>query len=298
MRARRLDQSAARWPLQIHTSTAYGHVGLDNSVTATRALQLLYSGAALVLLPWIVILAIVQPRSSPGSGFRVIVAVTSSALILGTVAMLVAWWRRSAATPVCAAAVATGSLTTAWFHVVSGTAASARGATIWSLIVLVPLGLVSGWIAVRTDRPGGAAIRSHTAAALCTALALTMLIGVGPLVAHTPVRHEAGHLKLLWVGLDLAEFASLARTAVALWRGRHPVLPAACAGALVTCDAWFGLASSTERGNALAMAGIELALAVISFLLAWTSAHSARIGASDHATQRHHRIDSPHNASE
>jgi hypothetical protein len=287
-RAARFAEPTIQGVIQVDASTHGGLVGLDDCVTRARALQLLYSGAALVLVPWIVILAIIQPQSGPGSGFRVIVAATSGALIAGTIITLVAWRRGSQATPVFAAAVATATLTTVWFHVVSGTAASVRGATIWSLIVLVPLGLVSGWIAVHTVRPGGAAVRSRIAIGLCAALALLMIIGIGPLVAHTPDRHEASHLKLLWIGLDLAEFTALASTAVTLWRGRRPVLPAACAGALVTCDAWFGLASATERGNALAMAVVELARAAISYRLAWTSAHSALAGPAERAIPTRH----------
>jgi hypothetical protein len=121
-------------------------------VTSARAMQLLYSVCALALVPWIVILAVIQPPSGPGNGFRVIVAVTASALVLGTIITLLLWRRRSPAT------------------------------TVWA-------------------------------------------------------------------------------EAVTLWRGRPPVLPAACAGALVVSAVWFGLASATARDNALAIAVLELAWA-------------------------------------
>ena len=48
------------------------------------------------------------------------------------------------------------------------------------------------------------------------------------------------------------------------------MIAASSCGTLLICDAGFNLASATDRASAVAMAGIELPLAALSFWIAVT----------------------------
>ena len=75
------------------------------------------------------------------------------------------------------------------------------------------------------------------------------------------------HYDLAWVGFDIALAAALGLTARAAFRGSHLLAPlAAAAGAMLVCDAWFDIVTSThgERLEAILEAVFaELPLAAI-----------------------------------
>jgi len=101
-------------------------------------------------------------------------------------------------------------------------------------------------------------------------LLLTPWIAV--LAVSLPPRYQAGHWRAAWIGLDLALLAGLALTAWAAWRRRQiVVLLAASTATLLTCDAWFDLATaSTPYDLAISAASAllaELPLAVALFAL-------------------------------
>jgi len=82
-----------------------------------------------------------------------------------------------------------------------------------------------------------------------------------------PSRHVTFHYDLAWVGFDIALAAVLGLTARAAFRGSHLLAPlAAATGAMLVCDAWFDIVTSTpgERLEAILEAAFaELPLAAI-----------------------------------
>jgi hypothetical protein len=61
-----------------------------------------------------------------------------------------------------------------------------------------------------------------------------------------PSRHVSRHYDLAWVGFDIALAAALGLTARAVFRGSYRLAPlAAATGAMLVCDAWFDIVTST-----------------------------------------------------
>jgi len=87
-----------------------------------------------------------------------------------------------------------------------------------------------------------------------------------------PSRHESRHYDVAWVGFDIALGAMIAVTAYFGWR-RSPLLRvfAGATAAMLVCDAWFDIVTSTpsERLEAVLRAGIaELPLAALCAFVA------------------------------
>jgi hypothetical protein len=82
-----------------------------------------------------------------------------------------------------------------------------------------------------------------------------------------PSRHLTAHYDLAWVGFDVALVCMFALTASAGYRGSRLLVPfAAATCALLVCDAWFDVVTSTpgERLEAGLEAGLaELPLAAL-----------------------------------
>ncbi len=83
-----------------------------------------------------------------------------------------------------------------------------------------------------------------------------------------PSRHVSRHYDIAWVGFDVALAASFALTARAAYRGSPLLTPfAAATCAMLLCDAWFDIVTSTpgERLEAVLQAVFaELPLAALS----------------------------------
>ncbi len=88
-----------------------------------------------------------------------------------------------------------------------------------------------------------------------------------------PSRHVSHHYDLAWVGFDVALAAIMALTARAVFRGSRLLAPlAAATGAMLLCDAWFDIVTSTpgERLEAVLQAIFaELPLAAICVYVAY-----------------------------
>jgi hypothetical protein len=82
-----------------------------------------------------------------------------------------------------------------------------------------------------------------------------------------PSRHVTDHYDLAWVGFDIALAVALAATATAAYRASDLLGPLAAATcAMLVCDAWFDIVTSTpgERPDAVLEACFaELPLAVL-----------------------------------
>ena len=93
------------------------------------------------------------------------------------------------------------------------------------------------------------------------------------LAATLPKHYIAGHWTLTWVGFDLALLSSLGLTAYFAWRRRQAVIVLALvSAALLACDAWFDITTSTGTLDvvvALVSASLlELPLAGMLFAVA------------------------------
>jgi hypothetical protein len=82
-----------------------------------------------------------------------------------------------------------------------------------------------------------------------------------------PSRHVSHHYDLAWVGFDIALAVALGLTARAAFRGSDVLAPlAAATAAMLVCDAWFDIVTSTpgERLEAILQAVFaEVPLALI-----------------------------------
>ncbi len=82
-----------------------------------------------------------------------------------------------------------------------------------------------------------------------------------------PSRHVSHHYDLAWVGFDIALAVALGVTARAVFRSSRLLAPlAAATGAMLVCDAWFDIVTSTpgERLEAVLQAVIgEIPLAAL-----------------------------------
>src|SRR5665213_1382916 len=103
-----------------------------------------------------------------------------------------------------------------------------------------------------------------------------------------PKQYVAGHWTLTWVGFDLGLLTSLGLTAYLAWRRRQAVIGVAfLSAAMLTCDAWFDITTSSgpvDVATSIASAAlVELPLAAMLFAVA----HQLVAAATDHA----HRLD-------
>jgi hypothetical protein len=88
-----------------------------------------------------------------------------------------------------------------------------------------------------------------------------------------PSKHVSRHYDLAWAGFDVGLAIMFAVTAWAGFR-RSPLLPAfsAATAAMLLCDAWFDIVTSTpgERGEAILQAGFgEVPLALLCIFVTW-----------------------------
>lgn len=238
-----------------------------------RLLLVIYWGAAVALAPWIVLLAVQQaPR---GTAYRVhLVGLGVSLATMAGMLATAAWCRRNSHFTV-PAGVFTGTLAfiSAWFGALSATGARQVFVVIYAVVVLLPITAVCAWTVRRLFRPHG----SHAGPPgfvppflVAGVVVLVPLLAVA-LAASPPGPRSVGHLRIVWVGLDVFELLGLAATAWCLQR-RIPQVAVAGAftGTLLLSDAWFNVMASTGRVQlaALVMCLAEVPLALLSFAVA------------------------------
>jgi hypothetical protein len=236
-------------------------------------LVLIFSGGALVLVPWIGYLWFSEPTE--GTAHNVAWLAGGDVTLLAGSALLtgILFLRQSPAAIVGAACTGFLALAAVWFRVSAPlTTDSAWDSARSFLVLLLPVGLLacSAWDwsfdSVGTPPPRGRLIAwSYWVASLL------LLLGAVRLISYVPSTEPVGHLRIIWAGLDTLELVGLALTAWFLnQHSRFVVIAASFTAALLVSDAWINI-TSTRGGaqvSAIGMAVVELALATLSLSLA------------------------------
>jgi hypothetical protein len=274
------------------------------ALRSRRLLLLVYWGGAIALLPWIALLFRAQPSNAVVYHLAVLRVGASAFMVAGMVAT--AYWcsRNSHLTVPAGTFTATVAFMSAWFAIVSTSGGRLTMALAYGVGLHLPVVVVCVWTVRRHLRRLGTADGppAHVSAYLAIgAVAFVPLIVLAALGA--PSSHAAHHLGLMWTGLDVFELIGMALTGWCLWR-RLPSLAVASAltGTLMLCDAWYDVVTTAGRaeGMSLALACLEIPLAVLSFAVARTvvlgwpgrSRSAARSAAPPRAEEPHGGIDS------
>jgi hypothetical protein len=232
----------------------------------------IYAGGAIVLAPWIAFLWLVEPARGLAHDVGwltagLVVVLATSALITGVLCLTGSWMAM-----VAAAYTASLAFATLWFRLTAPVGAESAFATGRSFVVLLlPLVLVAWplWIWVRNDRTTDS---KHLVVAVAYSVSgILLLIGAIRLASVAPSTEVEHHVRLIWTGLDTFELFGLAATAWCIHtRSRWLVLASTFTAALLTADAWTNVASTTSwaRAAAIAMAVVEISLAVLSLRVA------------------------------
>jgi hypothetical protein len=233
-----------------------------------RRWSIVFGVAGVLLLPWVVILYFVQPRSAAVGDLPLAATGAIAAIVVGLLASAAAALVGSPYLVMTTAATGQVALCTGFFHLVTGTAYHPHAATFTTVLALGPIVVLCAVLAWRRGGAAGARPRSPALAALLVAAALAAVLAwTGSRSAHDPV-DIAKHLKITWITLDVAEAVTLLATAAALW-WRPALVPAtaSAAGALLCCDVWFNVVGAVgqARTEAVQMAFVSLPLAVAAF---------------------------------
>jgi hypothetical protein len=230
--------------------------------------SLVFGVAGLLLLPWIVVLYFVQPRSAAVGDLPLAATGAVFAIAGGLFASASAALVGSRYLVMTTAATGVMALCTGFFHLVTGTAYHPHAAAFTTVLALGPIVVLCGALAWRHAGAARPRTRSRVLAAVLVAAALTAILAwTGSRSAHIPVAN-AYHLKATWMTLDVAEAVTLLATAAAL-RWRPAIVPpvAAAAGALLCCDVWFNVVAAVgeARTQAVQLAFVSVPLAVAAF---------------------------------
>jgi hypothetical protein len=241
-----------------------------------RLWSVLFAVAGFALVPWIVVLAVVQPRVAPVGDLALAAGGAMVATTAGLLVSAVLTLSHSRHLVLVTSATATVALCTGFFHVVTGTATHPRAAAVATLVVVVPV-VVLCVLAARRG-PGGSRATDRLLAVLFVLAAVATVLAWARAAAAGFDAQYAHHLKLAWVLLDVAETAVLLTTAAALrWRPARVPAAAAASGALLCCDVWFNVVGAVgeARTNAIQMAFVSIPLAVVAFALGVRAARRA-----------------------
>ena len=239
-----------------------------------RLLLLVYGGGAIALIPWIAVLYRAQPSNAVVYHLAVLRVGASAFMVAGMLATA-HWCRRDSHLTVLAGTfTATVAFMSAWFAIVTTSGARLTVALAYGLGMHLPVVVVCIWTVRRHLRRIGTADGSPARVAVFLrigAVAFLPLIVLAALGA--PSSHAAHNLGLMWTGLDVFELLGMALTGWCLWR-RLPNLAVAAAltGTLMLCDAWYDVVTTAGRaeGTSVALACLEIPLAVLSFAVART----------------------------
>ncbi len=256
----------------------------------------IYKGSAIALIPWIIGLVIVQPGTGYAyhldwAGRGIVALLAGGALTTGVLCTL-----RSHQAAVAAMFMATVAFVTVWFSDLA--LIHQKKTLIIAWLVFAPLTFVTVWVAARVVRSCDSQWRmprwvgrAYFAFAAQSVLCTVGFILVAPIVYGDRFSSavEARRLRTSWTGLDLFELAALLVTAYLIRRGSPwLVVSATVVAGLLCCDAWVNVITSTGTDQALgiALAFIELPLAMYSLVLAIREARSwekraAQIAESD-----------------
>lgn len=237
-----------------------------------------YRGGAIALIPWIIGLVVVQPRTGYAYhldwvGLGIVALLTVGTLTTGVLCTL-----RSHQAVLAATFMATVAFVTAWFSALTLIRHSKTLFVAW--IIFAPLTCLMAWVAVRVVRSRDSQwnVPGWVGRACFAFPAFSVLGTIGYAFANAVIYQnrlspvvEAHRLRVAWSGLDLFELAAMVVTAH-LIRRSSPwlVVGATVICGLLCCDAWVNVMTSSGLDQALgiALAFIELPLAVYSLALA------------------------------
>ena len=246
-----------------------------------RAWSILFGLAGVLLVPWIVVLYFVQPRSAAVDDLPLAAAGAILTIALGLLVSAAAALVGSPYLVMTTAATGQVALCTGFFHLVTGTAYHPHAAAFTTVLALGPIVVLCGALAWRRSGAAGPRPRSPVLAAVLVAAALAALLAwAGSRSAHDPV-DIAKHLKITWMTLDVAEAVTLLGTAAALrWRPGLVPATAAAAGALLCCDVWFNVVGAVgqARTEAVQMAFVSIPLAVAAFVVGIGEVRHGQLG--------------------
>jgi hypothetical protein len=238
--------------------------------TLSRRSALIFGGAASVLLPWIVILALTQPDRGTADHIQPLrLVLVGSIVVLGLFLVI-----RPPADRLSAAllggAVTGLALSAVWFDLITRVGLP-------TIRFVIRIGVYAGFVAVcgailaLLCLYGPRSAWAGPRALLFVALALLALEATSILSAHRSVL-RVDNVDLAWVGLDICEFAGLATLAITLrTRRRFVVFIGPATGALLFSDAAINVITSggvMSMLAALAMALVEIGLGVLAVVVA------------------------------
>ena len=239
-----------------------------------RLLLVVYWGGAIALVPWIALLYSAQPSNAVVYHLAILRVGASAFMVAGMVAT--AHWcsRNSHLTVLAGTFTATVAFMSAWFAIVTTSGARFTVALAYGLGMHLPVVVACIWTVRRHLQRLGTADGPPARVAVFLAVGAVAFVPLIVLAAlGAPSSHAAHHLELMWTGLDVFELLAMALTGWCLWR-RHPNLAVAAAltGTLMLCDAWYDVVTTAGRaeGTSVALACLEITLAVLSFAVART----------------------------
>jgi hypothetical protein len=235
-----------------------------------RRWSIVFGIAGVLLVPWIVILYVVQPRSAAVGDLPLAATGAILTIALGLLVSAAAALVGSPYLVMTTAATGQVALCTGFFHLVTGTAYHPHAAAFTTVLALGPIVVLCGVLAWRHAGAARPRPRSPVLAAGLVAAALAAVLAwTGSRSAHDPV-DVAKHLKATWMTLDVAEALTLLATAASIrWRPALVPAVAASAGALLCCDVWFNVVGAVgeARTEAAQLAFVSIPLAVAAFAI-------------------------------
>lgn len=241
---------------------------------ARRYAVITYWGGSIILVPWIIGLMIAQANTD-GAYHRSLISFGLLLLFAaGAVATGILCQRRSNHALIAATFTATLIFVAAWFSFLAVHPPAnilVKGRIFLVILLALPTGLML-WVAVRILRsldsrwsaPRWVAVACFLFPALIVPWLAARLTGASSVL-------EAHRMRVAWTGLDVVELAAMLATGFAIRRGSPwMALSASVVGGLLCCDVWFNVlsASGADLALGIALAFIELPLAIYSFALA------------------------------
>ena len=258
-------------------ATAASTLDDERPLARHRWWSLVFAVAGVALVPWIVVLALVQPRVAPVGDLALAAGGAMATTTAGLLASALLLLNRSPFLLMTTSGTATVALCTGFFHVVTGTASNPRASAFATLLVVVPVAVLC--VVVVRRGPGGSRTTDRLFVLLFVLAAVATVLAWARAASAGFDAQYAHHLKLAWVVLDVAEAAVLLTTAAALrWHPGRVAPAAAASGVLLCCDVWFNVvgAIGEARTNAIQMAFVSIPLAVVAFALGARAIRRAR----------------------
>ena len=233
---------------------------------------MVFFGGALVLAPWIVVLAAIQQQSADGFHLRLTSLGMSVFVVVGLLTTAAVCRRQAPETVLLTSATATFLFIAAWFNTVTAKRGPFTEALSYDLLVKLPMIVLCLWLALRLARDRG----EHRAVpgwipAACVLAALVLTPWFITVLSFIQRTGELHNLTFFWVGVDAFELVGMVATGWLLLRGSPFVaVSAAITATLLFSDAWFNVVTTVDRAHlgALLMALIELPLAGYSLFIA------------------------------